>query len=97
MTIKERNKLLRPIADELGMTLHRDVAYKVIEHNGFEIILCLLFDCVSDKNKFRPYYFGQTLFIPLEHFNLSFGDTITHPRENPEPNIRDTDYWDVDL
>lgn len=96
MTIKERTKLLRPIADELGMTLYRDVAYKLIEHDVFKIILCLLFDRVSDKNKFRPYYFGQSLFIPFGQFNLSFGDTITHPRENPMPYCRDTDYWDVD-
>lgn len=96
MTIKERTKLIQPIADELGLAQHRDVAYKIIEHDGFKIILCLLFDRVSDKDKFRPYFFGQTLFIPLEHLNLSFGNTITHPLENPMPYCRNTDYWDVD-
>lgn len=91
MTKKERNKLLQPIAEDLGLYLNRDIAYKMIELNGFKIILGLLFDTCSNKNMFRPYYFGQCLFIPTNFLTLSFGDTITHPREN-----RTTDFWDIE-
>lgn len=91
MTKKERNKLLQPIANELGLVVHSDFAYKIIEYDGFKIMLGLLFDASSIKTVFRPYYFGQCLFVPAKILNLGFGDTITWPHDN-----RMTDYWDVD-
>lgn len=91
MTKKERNKLILPIAKELNLSVEKDMAYTIIEKSGFKILLGLLFDRCSDKNKFRPYYFGICLFDARDCFNLSFGDEITYPEDS-----RNVSFWDIE-
>ncbi len=70
-------KIASQIAKSLSLKHCRHIAYKMITHNGFKMIigLCTEPDCYSPQ-EFSVHTFIQALYVPFPAEDLSLGERI---------------------